>query len=176
MLKIYFCFVMYQVLGRYLPDNDGFFSRFFFSKEIRARLLRGFTGCKSKNLYINKNAEISRSIQIGDNSGIGSRSIIGRGTNIGCNVMMGPECYIYTRNHAFDRIDIPMNQQGASDFHPVNIGNDVWIGARVTILPGVKIGNGAIIGAGSVVTKDVPDFAIVGGNPARVIKYRSSKI
>ena len=69
-----------------------------------------------------------------------------------------------------------MNQQGASDFHPVNIGNDVWIGARVTILPGVKIGNGAIIGAGSVVTKDVPDFAIVGGNPARVIKYRNSKI
>lgn len=86
--------------------------------------------------------------------------------------MMGPECYIYTRNHAFSRTDIPMREQGMQDFKPVTIGNDVWIGARVTILPGVKIGNGCIIGAGSVVTKDLPNFAIGGGNPARVLKYR----
>ena len=86
--------------------------------------------------------------------------------------MMGPECYIYTRNHAFSRTDVPMREQGMQDFKPVTIGNDVWIGARVTILPGVKIGNGCIIGAGSVVTKNLPDFAIGGGNPARVLKYR----
>ena len=52
------------------------------------------------------------------------------------------------------------------------IGNDVWIGARVTILPGVHIGDGSIIGAGAIVTKDVPPYTIVGGNPARIIKYR----
>ena len=52
------------------------------------------------------------------------------------------------------------------------IGNDVWIGSRVTILPGVKIGNHVIIGASAVVTKDVPDYAIVGGNPARILKMR----
>ena len=54
----------------------------------------------------------------------------------------------------------------------VTIGNDVWIGMRSIIMPGVTIGNGAVIGAGAVVTKDVPDYAIVGGVPAKVIKYR----
>ena len=54
----------------------------------------------------------------------------------------------------------------------VTIGNDVWIGMRSIIMPGVKIGNGAVIGAGAIVTKDVPDYAIVGGVPAKVIKYR----
>ena len=55
----------------------------------------------------------------------------------------------------------------------VIIGNDVWIGGRVIILPGVKVGNGAIIGAGAVVTKDVPEYAVVAGNPARILKYRN---
>ncbi|MDD3144499.1 MAG: CatB-related O-acetyltransferase [Candidatus Gracilibacteria bacterium] len=54
------------------------------------------------------------------------------------------------------------------------IGNDVWIGKNVIILPGVNVGNGAVIGAGSIVTKNVPDYAIVGGNPAKIIKYRFS--
>ena len=58
------------------------------------------------------------------------------------------------------------------DFKPVHIGNDVWLGSRVTILPGVNIGNGCIIGASAVVTKDVPDYAVVGGNPAKILKYR----
>ena len=57
----------------------------------------------------------------------------------------------------------------------VTIGNDVWIGTRVIILPGVTVGNGVIIGAGAVVTKDVPDMAIVGGVPAKIIKYRGKK-
>jgi hypothetical protein len=56
----------------------------------------------------------------------------------------------------------------------ITIGNDVWIGARAMILPSVKIGNGAIIAAGAVVTKDVPDCAVVGGVPAKIIKYRFS--
>lgn len=89
--------------------------------------------------------------------------------------MMGPWCIIYTRNHAFSRTDIPMREQGMQDFKPVSIGNDVWIGSRVTITSGVKIGNGCIIGTGSVVTKDVPDFAVVGGNPAKILKYRNSE-
>lgn len=67
-----------------------------------------------------------------------------------------------------------MNLQGMSKEHPVLIEDDVWIGANVIILPGVKISKGSIIGAGSVVTKNVPEYAIVGGNPARVIKYRKT--
>ena len=87
--------------------------------------------------------------------------------------MMGPHCTIYIRNHAFDRLDIPMCEQGFQSEKPIVIGNDVWIGGHVIILPGVQIGNGAIVGAGAVVTKNVPDYAIVGGNPARIIRYRN---
>ena len=86
--------------------------------------------------------------------------------------MIGPRCIIYTRNHAFERTDIPMFRQGMSETKPVVINDDVWIGARVTILPGVTVGKGAIIGAGSVVTKNIPEYAIVGGISAKVIKFR----
>lgn len=65
-----------------------------------------------------------------------------------------------------------MNRQGASEVMPVVIGDDVWIDGRVTILPGVKISNGSIVGAGAVVTKDVPEYAIVAGNPAHIIRFR----
>lgn len=92
----------------------------------------------------------------------------------GDNVMMAPDCIIYVRNHESSRLDIPMCEQGSTEERPVVIGNDVWIGGRVIILPGVKIGDGAIIGAGSVVTKDVSEYDVVAGNPARVIKDRRS--
>ena len=79
--------------------------------------------------------------------------------------------------HRFERTDIPMGEQRAKEKTSLHIGSDVWIGARALILPGCSsIGTGAIIGAGSVVTHDVPDYAIVGGNPARVIKYRNSEM
>ena len=65
-----------------------------------------------------------------------------------------------------------MMHQGFSVEKPVIIGNDVWIGDRVTILPGVRIGDGCIVGAGAVVTHDIPAFAIAAGNPAKVVRYR----
>ena len=66
-----------------------------------------------------------------------------------------------------------MDQQGFEPEQIMHIGDDVWIGTNVIILPGVNIGSHCIIGAGSVVTKDVPDYAIVGGVPAKVIRYRT---
>ena len=65
-----------------------------------------------------------------------------------------------------------MIDQGFSKTRPITIGDDVWIGSRVIILGGVNVGNGAVIGAGSVVTHDVPPYSVVGGNPARIIKSR----
>ena len=75
--------------------------------------------------------------------------------------------------HDYDRTDIPMGHQGSTTSTPLHIAGDVWIGARAIILPGCRrIGHGAIVGAGAVVTKDIPDWAVVGGNPARIIKSR----
>ena len=89
--------------------------------------------------------------------------------------MMGPYCTMMTYSHNHNRIDIPMNQQGFETEKIKFIGNDVWIGRNVIILPNANIGNHCIIGAGAVVTKDVPDYAIVGGNPARIIRMRNER-
>ena len=98
---------------------------------------------------------------------------IGNDTIIGDDVMFGPEVTILSGGHNFERTDIPMREQGNTPRRPVVIGNDVWIGTRVTILPGIRIGSHAIIAAGAVVTKDVPEYAIVAGNPAVIKKFRT---
>ncbi len=113
-------------------------------------------------------------LRIGNRSQLGHNLRLGQYVTIGDDVVMGPDIVIMANAHAFDSLDIPVNQQGALPVRPVVIGNDVWIGTRAIILPGVRIGNQAVIGAGSVVTKDVPERAIVGGNPARIIRYRGT--
>jgi maltose O-acetyltransferase len=114
-------------------------------------------------------------IIIGDNSGLSRFASIPNKITIGKNVLMGPDILFIRSNHNFERNDIPIRFQGYSEVMPLTIGDDVWIGMKSMILPKCKcIGSGAIIAAGSVVTKDVPNFAIVGGNPARVIRYRGS--
>ena len=91
---------------------------------------------------------------------------------IGKDVMMGPEVIIYTSGHEYSRKDLTIREQGGGLVKQVIIGNDVWIGRRVIIMPGVTIGNGCVIGAGAVVTHDVPDWCVVGGVPAKIIKER----
>ncbi len=127
-----------------------------------------------KNINVERKADFGtgKGITIGDNSGLGVRCYVRGPLSIGENVMMGPDVKIITNCHKTDRTDIPMNQQGSMPKSRVCIGNDVWIGANVIILAGVNIGNGVIIGAGAVVTKDIPDYAVVGGVPAKVIKMR----
>jgi len=114
----------------------------------------------------------ARDISVVDHSRIGIRAWIGRGTTIGSRVMMGPEVMIFTSNHRTTRLDVPMSEQGMTEDMPVTIGDDVWIGARAILLPGITINSGSIVGAGAVVTKDVPPGSIVAGNPARVVRYR----
>lgn len=90
------------------------------------------------------------------------------------NVMMGAGVHFYVNNHKFDRRDIPLIEQGYYPSKGIVIKDGAWIGANSILLPGVTIGRNAVVGAGSVVTKDVPDFAIAAGTPCRVIKYISS--
>jgi maltose O-acetyltransferase len=115
-------------------------------------------------------------VEIGNNSGIGVSCHVPADIRIGNDVMMGPEVLIIGRNqnHRFDYVGIPMRLQGYEDAPPVVIEDDVWIGARVIVLPGIRIGSGAVIGAGAVVTKDVPPYAVCVGNPARVIRFRNN--
>ena len=88
--------------------------------------------------------------------------------------MMGQDVLIFPSNHNFSDLETPMSKQGAGQIRILHIEDDVWIGSRAMILASVnKIGKGAIVAGGSVVTKDVPDYAIVGGNPAKIIKYRN---
>ena len=92
-------------------------------------------------------------------------------------LMMGEDVLFLGGGHNMDRTDIPMSHQGSKEPTPLHIAGDVWIGSRVIVLPGCRrIGHGAVIGAGSVVTKDVPDWAVVGGNPAEVIRYRQADV
>lgn len=122
-----------------------------------------------KNVNVDKNVALSKQLQIGDYSGIGKNSVIQGKVIIGENVMIGPDLYVFTTNHNHERTDVPMRLQGFGKEEPVTISDDVWIGARVIILPGVVVGKGSII-AGAVVTKNVPEYTVVGGNPAKELK------
>ncbi len=170
MIKAIIGKVLYECVGKHLPTS---FSRIKIGqKQFRASCTKMFVRKCGKNVNIERGAIFSKDLSIGDKSGIGIDAKLYGEVIIGNNVMMGPDCVIYTRNHAFSDVDKPMNQQGFAASKPVCIGDDVWIGGQVIILPGVHVGSHAVIGAGSVVTKDVPEYAIVGGNPAKVLKYR----
>lgn len=86
------------------------------------------------------------------------------------NVMIGAGVHFYVNNHKFDRRDIPLIEQGYYPSQDILVKRGAWIGANCIILPGVSIGVNSVIGAGSVVTKSIPDFCVAVGNPAKVIK------
>lgn len=113
-------------------------------------------------------------IHIGERCSINPYTVIyghGKGVQIGNDVLIAGHCMIIPANHNFDDINKKINQQGLNS-KGIIIKNNVWIGSGCKILDGVTIDSGAIIAAGCVVTKDVPENAIVGGVPSKIIKYR----
>jgi maltose O-acetyltransferase len=171
----YVALLLYYGLFRFLPSSDNglFFSRII--RKVRSSIgTLVFDAC-GKNINIEKGANFGtgRGISVGSGSGLGINCKVRGPLEIGDDVMMGPEVLIMTSSHKFDRIDIPMSKQGDLPLKKVVIGSDVWIGARVIILPGITIGSGSIIGAGAVVTRDIPPFSVVGGVPARILKTRN---
>lgn len=110
-------------------------------------------------------------IKIGENVGMGEFSYIGGGggTSIGDDTIIGQYFSTHPENHNFSNNDLLIREQGVSR-KGIGIGKNCWIGAKVTILDGVVIGNGCVVAAGSVVTKSFDDNLIIGGIPAKVIK------
>ncbi len=111
-------------------------------------------------------------IEIGDHVHIGTNNIIGarRKIVIEANVLIGPHVMIGDHSHQYENIEIPIKFQPATEAGVVRIGRDSWIGANVFILPGVTIGRHAVIGANSVVNRDIPPYSVAVGAPVHVIK------
>lgn len=108
-------------------------------------------------------------IEIGENFYANHNLIIldGNKVKFGDNVFIAPNCGFYTAGHP---LDAKRRNEGLEYAKPIEVGNNVWIGGNVVVLPGVKIGDNVVIGAGSIVTKDIPSNVVAVGNPCKVIK------
>jgi maltose O-acetyltransferase len=130
-----------------------------------------------------EDVNVERGAFFGDGSriSIGSRSNLGIDVRVhgpltlGRDVMMGPRCAVYALGHGIGDVTVPMIDQEFVPARPVVVEDDVWIGYGTVILPGVRIGTGAVIGACSVVTRDVPPYAVAAGNPCVVRRFRTAK-
>lgn len=169
--------MLYRIIAKHLSNSDlrwGGVKIGRLAEKIRYMLCRNIFEFCGKDVNIEKGASFGTGFHlcIGDNSGLGVNCVIPDGSVIGKDVMMGPNCFVHQRNHAFERTDIPMRLQGYTSNKPVIIDDDVWIGRDVTIMVGRHIARGTIVAANSVVTKDFPPYSIIGGNPARIIRSR----
>lgn len=165
----------------------GFGRIFLMSKRIKRRLLmlllRPLFGNYGMNFWFDPEGSYSfENIHIGNNVFLGTKPILSASRSqivIGNNVMFGPEVNILGGNHTTIykgrfMVDVHDTDKRPEDDLGVIIEDDVWVGTRALILHGVTIGRGSIVGAGSVVTKSVPPYAIVAGNPAHVKRFRWS--
>lgn len=117
-------------------------------------------------------SQISRDFVAGEYSYVGNNCMIYPGVSIGRYTMLAQNVQIIGADHNYLTAGMPATFSGRPKLKRTKIGRDVWIGANAIIMAGITIGDGAIIAAGSVVTKDIPPFSIVGGVPAKVIKKR----
>lgn len=165
--------LLYYLIGKNLPRSFWPGGRLF--SDIRVALIR-LSGCQ-----VGKDCEIESGIDIGlrPKLTIGDRCQINanvsmRNVCIGNSVLIAPGCVILDRQHAFDRTDVPIRDQGVLHFETSVLEDDVWLGQNVIVMPGIHIGRGAIIGAGAVVTKNIPPNGIAVGVPAKVIRLRTA--
>lgn len=170
-----FWLILYYGLVKHLPKSTA---------PILGKMAKSLRAACAKHLFdrcgVDVNLEQGAYIGNGKKFSVGNHVGIGKDFTCHCRIvtieddlMMGESVLFLGGGHRHEDVSIPMIQQGGLPDTPLHIASDVWIGARAIVLPGCKrIGAHSIIGAGAVVTKDVPDYAIVGGNPARVLKMR----
>jgi acetyltransferase-like isoleucine patch superfamily enzyme len=149
------------------------------SLRLAYRLMRGhYQTYRLRLPDVSPTNDIKAPIDIARDLVMGEYGFIGKGAWICPNVIMGnyvmiaPECAILGGDHRFDIAGVPTIFSGRPEAPVTRIEDDVWIGYRVIIMAGVTIGRGAVIAAGSLVTKDVPAFSVCGGSPCKVIKER----
>jgi maltose O-acetyltransferase len=161
----------YYGLFRHLPRTAMPGGRM--AKRLRvAAARRLLSGC-GQDVNVEHGAEFGNGVGrfLGDRAAIGIDCRV-YPCRIGRSVLMGPEVLIFDRGHEFSDPTRTIGEQGDTESRPPEIGDEAWIGARAIILPGVTIGRGAVVGAGSVVTKDVAAYTVAAGNPAREVGRR----
>ena len=167
-------FIYYGFLN-HIPSQSPYCPRLI--KKIKQSLLHRLNNNISPKANICSKVYIGnlQNLIIGDRSGLGKNfKMHNVAIEMGNDIMVGPDVTVMGGGHKFDDINIPMIDQGDIPRTSLKIEDDVWIGTKSLILAkGQTIGKGSIIGAGTVVTKDIPPYAIVAGNPARIIKYRN---
>ncbi|MDO9153176.1 MAG: acyltransferase [Paludibacter sp.] len=174
MRNIYLFF--YYSIAFHLPKSTHpIFGKF--SNWVRRKLCEKLFASVGKKLVVENNAYFGngKNFHVGYEAALGANfKSIQRDVKIGNHLMMAEDVFFIGGGHNYESIDVPMGHQANKPKTQLVIDDDVWIGTRAMILPGCKhIGRGVIIGAGAVVTKDVPDYAIVGGNPAKILKFRN---
>ena len=169
----YFFLGLYLLLFKHFPRSSfGYVGKL--SKYLRYICCKQIFKKCGKNVNIESGASFGNGfeLEIGGNSGIGINCHVPANIIIGIDVMMAPQVFVFDQNHVINNIEIPMRKQGVITKQPVVIGDNVWIGRSVLIMPGKKIANGCVIAAGTVLTKDFPEFSVVGGNPSKIIRSR----
>nr|WP_256435106.1 acyltransferase [Deinococcus sp. JMULE3] len=121
--------------------------------------------------YVAAYAYVTDEVTTGDDCTLNPYAVVRGRVRMGSGVRIGAHASIIGFNHGFADPHTPVFQQ-AETVRGIEIGDDVWIGSSVTILDGVRVGSHTILAAGAVVTRDVPDYAVVGGSPARILKSR----
>ncbi|MDM1517654.1 acyltransferase [Myroides odoratimimus] len=173
--KLFFLF-LYKYMFKHFPKSTNLLFGSI-SKRLRYYCCKNIFKYCGKNVNIEKGANFGSGFEliINDNSGIGLQCRVPSNIIIGRDVMMGPNCYILDANHSFDRIDIPMINQGHVEKKQTIIEDDVWIGRDVVMTPGRIVKKGTILGVRCLLTKDFPEYAIIGGNPGRLLKLRNER-
>lgn len=137
----------------------------------REKIIKDILGISKSNVWIESDfwCDYGYNITVGENFYANHNLVILDAAKVtfGDNVFIGPNCGFYTAGHP---LDYERRNQGLEYAKPIKVGNNVWFGGNVCVLPGVTIGDNVVIGAGSVVNKDVPCDCVVAGNPAKVIK------
>lgn len=169
------CLILYYSIGRHFPTSPVPGHRM--GHAIRRKLFKGIVPSCGTGVIIEQNCHFGKAdgLRVGNRSMLGDHARIGPHVTIGDDVIMGPDVVLMTTAHAFEDPNQPINRQGFLATRPIKIGNDVWLGTRVIVMPGVQIGDGAVIGSGSIVTHDIPTLSVAAGAPARVIRKRGSR-